>query len=321
MALSKRALLVRAGGLALATAGAAARAQSGPISVLVPFSAGGAVDIVARVMSQQLTRDLGVAVLVDNRTGAAGTIATALVAKARPDGNTLLAFHQGITYNAALYDNLPFDTRRDLAPVAIVGVTGNVLVVPASAPFKTMAQFVAYARAHPGELNYGSAGVGSNGHLAMELLQSAAHIKLTHVPYKGMSQAIADAAGGQIQAVLTTIPAAMPFIQGRRVTPLGTSGLKRAPTLPEVPTIDESGIKGFEYQPWYGFLAPAGTPEPVLERLSKAIVDSARSPDIVKKFAQEGLDVDPVGRKEFAPLFEKDLQRWGEVIHRLGIKG
>lgn len=320
MAITKRTLLVRAGGLALATTHMVSRAQSGPISVLIPFSAGGAVDIVARVIGQQLTQALGIAVLVDNRAGAAGTIATALVAKAKPDGNTLLAFHQGITYNAALYDNLPFNTQRDLAPVAIVGVTGNVLVVPASAPFKTMAQFIAYAKAHPGELNYGSAGVGSNGHLAMELLQSAAGIKLTHVPYKGMSQAIADAAGGQIQAVLTTLPAAMPFIQGKRVTPLGTSGLKRAPTLPEVPTIDESGIKGFEYQPWYGFLAPAGTPEPVLERLSKAIVDAARSPEIVKKFAQEGLDVDPVGRQDFIPLFNKDVKRWGDVIRRLNIK-
>ena len=314
-----------AGGLAgLALAGATGRvfAQTSPnpITIYVPFSAGGAVDIVARIIGQQLTKELGVGVLVDNRVGAGGTIATALTAKAKPDGSILLAFHQGITYNAALYGNLPFDTQRDLAPLAIVGVTGNVLVVPSTAPFKTMREFVAYAKAHPGTLNYGSAGIGSNGHLAMELLQSAAGIKLTHVPYKGMSQAIADAAGGQIQAVLTTIPAAMPFIQGGRVRALGTSGLKRAGALPDVPTIDEGGVKGFEYQPWYGFLAPAGVPEPVLQKLSKAIVDAANDPDIAKKFALEGLDIDPVGRNAFVPLFAQDLKRWGDVIQRLGIK-
>ena len=234
-------------------------AQSKQITIYVPFSAGGSVDIIARIMGARISQKMGIPVLVDNKLGAGGTIATALVAQAKPNGSVILAHHQGIVYSSALSDNLPFNLQTDLTPIATVGITPNVLVIPANSPFKNLADFIAYAKANPGRLNYGSAGVGSNGHLAMELLQSAAGIKLTHIPYKGMPQAVADVAGGQIQAVLTTIPAALPFVQGGTVRALATSGQKRSSVLPNVPTIEELGIKGFYYEPWYGFLAPAGT--------------------------------------------------------------
>ena len=295
-------------------------AQSKQITIYVPFSAGGSVDIIARIMGARISQKMGIPVLVDNKLGAGGTIATALVAQAKPNGSVILAHHQGIVYSSALSDNLPFNLQTDLTPIATVGITPNVLVIPANSPFKNLADFIAYAKANPGRLNYGSAGVGSNGHLAMELLQSAAGIKLTHIPYKGMPQAVADVAGGQIQAVLTTIPAALPFVQGGTVRALATSGQKRSSVLPNVPTIEELGIKGFYYEPWYGFLAPAGTPDADLDKLSAIIVDAANAPEMTKKLTSDGIEVRPLTRQKFIPVFNADIKKWSEVIKALGIK-
>jgi tripartite-type tricarboxylate transporter receptor subunit TctC len=296
-------------------------AQPKQITIYVPFSAGGSVDIVARIMAAQISQKIGMPVLVDNKLGAGGNIATTLVAQSKPNGLTLLAHHQGVVYSSALSDNLAFNIQKDFAPIATVGVTPNVLVIPAGSKFKNLQEFVEFAKANPGKLNYGSAGIGSNGHLAMELFQSAAGIKLTHIPYKGMPQAVADVAGGQIQAVLTTIPAALPFIQGGTVRALGTSGQRRSPVLSDVPTIQEAGIKNFYYEPWYGFLAPAGTPEADLDRLSAIIVESSTSPEISKKFTMDGIDVKPLGRQKFTPLFIADIKKWGDIIKGLGLKG
>lgn len=296
-------------------------AQPKQITIYVPFSAGGSVDIVARIMAAQISQKIGMPVLVDNKLGAGGNIATTLVAQSKPNGLTLLAHHQGVVYSSALSDNLAFNIQKDFAPIATVGVTPNVLVIPAGSKFKNLQEFVEFAKANPGKLNYGSAGIGSNGHLAMELFQSAAGIKLTHIPYKGMPQAVADVAGGQIQAVLTTIPAALPFIQGGTVRALGTSGQRRSSVLSDVPTIQEAGIKNFYYEPWYGFLAPAGTPEADLDRLSAIIVESSTSPEISKKFTMDGIDVKPLGRQKFTPLFIADIKKWGDIIKGLGLKG
>ena len=270
-------------------------AQSKQITIYVPFSAGGSVDIIARMMAAQMSQKMGMPVLVDNKLGAGGNIATALVAQARPNGLILLAHHQGITYSNALSDNLSFNVQKDFAPIATVGVTPNVLVIPSNSQFKNLQEFVEF--------------------------QSAAGIKLMHIPYKGMPQAIADVAGGQIQAVLTTIPAALPFIQGGSVKALGTSGQKRSSVLPDIPTIQEAGIKNFYYEPWYGFFAPAGTPEADLDKLSAIIVESSTSPEIYKKFTMDGIDVKPLNRQKFTPLFIADIKKWGDVIKGLGLKG
>jgi tripartite-type tricarboxylate transporter receptor subunit TctC len=295
-------------------------AQSKQITIYVPFSAGGSVDIIARIIGAQISQKMGMPVLVDNKLGAGGNIATAFVAQAKPNGLTLLAHHQGIVYSNSLSDNLSFNVQKDFAPIATVGVTPNVLVIPSSSKFKNLQEFVEFAKANPEKLNYGSAGIGSNGHLAMELFQSSAGVKLTHVPYKGMPQAIADVAGGQIQAVLTTIPAALPFIQGGKVRALGTSGQKRSSVLPDIPTIQEAGIKNFIYEPWYGFLAPSGTPEADLDKLSAIIVNASNSAEISKKFALDGIDVKPLNRQKFTPLFIADIKKWGDVIKGLGLK-
>jgi len=296
-------------------------AQSKQMTIYVPFSAGGSVDIIARIMGMQISQSMGIPVLVDNKVGAGGIIATSFVAQAKPNGLSILAHHQGMVYSSALSDKLTFNLQKDFAPIATVGFTPNVLVIPSNSKIRNLQEFIEFAKINPGKLNYGSAGVGSNGHLAMELFESAAGVKLTHIPYKGMPQAIADVAGGQIQAVLTTIPAALPFIQGGMVKALGTTGQQRSSVLPEVPTIQEGGIKNFYYEPWYGFLAPAGTPEAELDKLSEIIVESTKSAEISKKFTLQGIDVKPLGRQKFTVLFNTDIKKWGAVIKDLGLKG
>jgi tripartite-type tricarboxylate transporter receptor subunit TctC len=214
-----------------------------PVTLVVAFAPGGTVDIVARTIGQRLTADTGQSFVIDNRGGAAGTIATALVARAAPDGQTLLFHHMGLVFNASLYRALPFDTQKDIAPVAYIGSTPNVLVVNKSLPIRTVKEFLDYARAKPGAINYGSGGVGSAGHLPMELLQSETHVQLTHVPYKGSGPALTDLLGGRIQAMLLTIPAVMPLIGAGSVRAIATSGRKRSPALPDLPTLAESGIE------------------------------------------------------------------------------
>ncbi len=316
MFLKKMIPLVLAFGLISSVAAETART-----TIYVPFTAGGTVDIFARVIAQELSQKSNTAFLVENKLGGGGIIATNTVAKSKPDGQTLLAFHQGIVYNSALSANLPYDLLKDLVPLAIVGFTPNVLVVPSNSSIKTFADFVNFAKANPLVLNYGSAGVGSNGHLAMEMLEASAGIKLTHVPYKGMPQAVADVAGNQIQAVLTTIPAAIPFIQSGKVLALATSGLKRSSVLPQVPTINELGYKGFVYEPWYGFFGPAGLSSESVDKLSALIVTASNNPEIAKKLTLEGIEMRPIGSQKFKKILQDDYLLWGDTINKLGIKG
>src|SRR6202795_2978901 len=207
-----------------------------PVRMLVPFSAGGTVDIVARLLDAKLSADFGQPFIVENKAGAGGTIAASLLAKSPGDGYTLMLMHQGLAFNASLYPDLPYDTLRDLAPIAYVGATPNALVVTLSLPVKTVQEFLAYARANPGRIAYGSGGIGSAGHLSVELLQSLTGTRLTHVPYKGSGPAITDLISGQIQAMLLTMPAVMPYVKGGKVRAIATSGAHRSPALPELPT-------------------------------------------------------------------------------------
>src|SRR6185437_12689436 len=241
------------------------------VKIIAPFPAGGTVDIVARTVGQKLADELHQSFIVDNRGGAGGSLGTAVMAHAAPDGYTIMVNHMGLAFNATLYDNLSYDTLRDVLPVAYVGATPNVLVVTKSFPAKSVGEFLALARAKPGTINYGSGGVGSAGHLPMELLQSATGIKLVHVPYKGNGPALIDLISGQIQVMLATIPAVMPYITSGQLRPLATSGSHRSSALPDLPTLDEAGVKGFDYQPWYAFFAPGGTPPAIADKLHDAI--------------------------------------------------
>lgn len=292
-----------------------------PITVLAPFAAGGTVDIVARILGQKLGQDLGQSFIVDNKGGAGGTIATGMLARAAPDGYTLMVHHVGLAFNASLYDKLPFDTARDVLPLAYIGATPNVLVVTNSLPANTVPEFLALARKSPGSINYGSGGMGSAGHLPMEVLQGSTGVKLQHVPYKGSGPAITDLMSGQIQAMLLTIPAVMPFIQSGKLRAIATSGRKRTPALPNLPTLDEAGVKGFDYAPWYGFFAPAGTPPAVVARLHAAINKVLADPDVVKTLGQQGLEVQTMSREQFAGIVTADIAQWGKTIRALGVKG
>jgi tripartite-type tricarboxylate transporter receptor subunit TctC len=290
------------------------------ITVLAPFAAGGTVDIVARIVNQKLGQELGQSVIVENRGGAGGTIATGLLARAAPDGHTLMVQHQGLAFNASLYDKLPYDTARDIIPIAYIGATPNALVVTNSMPVKTVAEFLKIAKSKPNAINYGSGGVGSAGHLPMEVLQSMTGAKMEHITYKGSGPAIIDLTTGQIHAMLLTIPAVMPNIQSGRVRAIATSGKRRSPALPNLPTLDEAGVKGFEYAPWYGYFAPAGTPLPVVQKLHNTINKVLSDPEIVAKLGQQGLEVQTMTREQFGDLVNSDIVKWGKTIKTLGLK-
>jgi tripartite-type tricarboxylate transporter receptor subunit TctC len=289
-------------------------------TIIVPFAAGGTVDIVARQLAPDLGRYLGDSVLVDNRGGAGGTIATAKLASSNADGKTIMFHHMGFVFNPALYEKLPFDTRKDIVPVADIGVTPNVLVVTNSLPTKNIAEFLAYVKKNPGKINYGSGGIGSAGHLAMEMFEESANFRATHVPYKGSGPAITDLISGQIQAMFMTIAAIKPYIGSGQVRALATSGLTRTPSLPAIPTLNESGLKGFSFEPWYGVFAPAKTPHKALEQINLAVNEALKNPDTQAKLAGQGLEVKPMTMPQFAAMVDADLVKWDKVIRRLNIK-
>jgi len=292
-----------------------------PIRMLVPFSAGGTVDIVARVVGAKLAADLGQPFIVENKGGAGGTIAAAMLAKSAGDGYTLMMMHQGLAFNASLYSDLPYDTLRDLAPIALVGATPNALVVTHLLPVKTLQEFLAYARSNPGRIAYGSGGIGSAGHLSVELLQSLTGTKLTHVPYKGSGPAITDLISGQIQAMLLTMPAVMPYVKGGKVRAIATSGARRSPALPDLPTIAEAGVPGYEYTPWYGMFGPGTLPKPLIARLNSAVNTSLAEAGIREKLAQQGLEVQSMTSDQFSGIVRADVARWGKIIDELGVRG
>jgi tripartite-type tricarboxylate transporter receptor subunit TctC len=289
-------------------------------TIIVPFATGGTVDIVARQLAPDLGKSLGDNIIVDNKGGAGGTIATAKLATSSPDGKTIMFHHMGFVFNPALYDKLPFDTRKDIIPVADIGVTPNVLVVTNSLPAKNITEFLAYARKNPGKINYGSGGVGSAGHLAMEMFEDAGNFQATHVPYKGSGPAITDLISGQIQAMLMTIASIKPYIDSGQVRALATSGLARTPSLPTLPTLNESGLKGFSFEPWYGVFAPAKTPQKTLEQINASVNEALKNPENQAKLAGQGLEVKPMTMPQFAAMVDADLAKWDKVIKRLNIK-
>ena len=292
-----------------------------PIRMLVPFSAGGNVDIVARVVGAKLAADLRQPFVVENKAGAGGTIGVATLAKSPGDGYTLMMMNQALAYSASLYSDLPYDTLRDLAPIAYVGATPNALVVTNSLPVKTVQEFLAYAGANPGRIAYGSAGIGGATHLAVELLQSLTGTKLTHVPYKGAGPALTDLISGQIQAMLVPMPAVMPYVKGGKLRALATSGASRSPALPGLPTIAEAGVPGYEYTPWYGMFGPGMLPRELTARLNTAVNKALADAGLGEKLAQQGLEVHAMTSGEFSEIVRGDVARWGKIIRELGVRG
>jgi tripartite-type tricarboxylate transporter receptor subunit TctC len=292
-----------------------------PLRLVVPFTPGGSTDILARAIAPKLQQALGVNVLIDNRPGAGGSLGAAEVAKAEPDGNTLLMGHIGtLAVNPALYPRLPYDPLKSFAPVAWVARVPNVLVVNAAFPAKTFKDFIARAAANPGKLTYSSGGNGSAAHITFELLKLRTTIFMLHIPYRGTAPSVTDLIAGQVDATFTGAPAVLPHIRSGRLRALAVSSAQRIAALPEVPTVAESGHPNFEADQWYGVVAPAGTPAALVARLNAEINKALAMPDVAQQLATEGAVPTPATPAAFGQLMATELPRWAEVVRAGNVK-
>jgi len=307
--------------VAFATTALAQAYPAKPVRVVVGAAAGGPIDLVARLTTQKLSELLEQTFLVENRPGAGGTIAGEYVARAPRDGYTLfMGSAANLCIAPAMYPKLGYDSIRDFSPVSIVATTSFVLVVHTSVPARSVKEFIALAKAKPGQLRFGSASSGSATHLAAELFKSMAHIDATHVPYKGGSQAIVDVLSGQIDFMFDTIPNSMPHLKAGRLRGLGVSGAQRSVLMRDLPTIAEAGVPGYEAETWFGVLAPAGTPRENVERLSAAAQKAVAGDDLKQRMLGQGLE--PVGNtsEQFARLIRIELPKWAKVVQASGAK-
>lgn len=289
------------------------------VTLVVPFSAGGPTDAMARVLALKLGERLGQPVVIDNRGGAGGGIAAELVAKAPADGHTLFFGTTGtMAINPSLYKKLRYDPVKNFAPVSLMATTMNVLVVSPQIPAKNLAELVALAKTKPGELTYGSAGNGSSNHLSGELLRSSAGIQINHIPYKGSAPAMIDLLGGRLSMMFDTIAQQTQNIALGKVNALAVTGPTRSPLLPNVPTAQEAGLKGFDVTIWYGVLAPAGTPAPVVERLQREMVAVMSTDEMKKRMAADGAEARTTTPAEFAALIKSDTAKWAPVVKNSG---
>ncbi|HZR02998.1 MAG TPA: tripartite tricarboxylate transporter substrate binding protein [Burkholderiales bacterium] len=291
------------------------------IRLVVPFPPGGGTDIFSREIAHKLSDTLKWVVVVDNKPGAGGNIGMDAVAKAPADGYTIgMGQTSNLAINPTLYAKLPYDPLKDLAPIALVADAPLVLVVPANSPFRSVADLVAAAKKKPGEVTFGSPGNGTVAHLTGELFQTAAGIKLSHIPYKGSAQAITDLMGGQVQSYMSSIPTALSHIKGGKLRALAVTSTKRVPTLPDVPTIAEAGYKGFDATTWFGIVAPAGTAPAIINKLNAEVNRVLKAPDLRDKFAAEGGGALGSSPQEFAAMLKSDYAKWGKVVKDANIK-
>jgi len=309
------ALLALAGSvIASAPAAMADDYPSRAVKIIVPFGAGGPTDVYTRAIAEELRKSLHQPFIMENRPGAGTTIGTDLVAKSQPDGYTLLMVSGTQTVNETLYAHKPYQLMRDLVPIAPLIDTDLVLVVHPSVPAKTPGELLALARAKPGTLNYGSSGPGSNYHMAGELLKNLTGVDIVHVPYKGSTGARNDILSGQIQILFDSVPTMAPQIKAGMVRALGTSGKMRSPILPDVPTMAEAGVPGFNATLWVGFMAPAGTPKPIIDKLHDEITKILRRPDIKQAWEKTGATPIVMTQPEFKSFMEAQVAKWADVI-------
>lgn len=309
---------------ALSMAGAGARAQSFPTrppTLVVPFPPGGSTSVMARIIAETMGELLGQQIVVDNRGGAGGTIAAKAFVRAPPDGYTLLLGYSGtIAIGPSLYPNAGFDPRRDFAPIGLIGSAPAVLVVHPSLGVSSIAELLARAREKPGSINYGSAGVGTVTHVAGELFASMARVRMTHIPYRGSGPVMNDLVGGHIPMSFTPIPAAHAQVEGGVLKALGVTSAQRSSLMPDVPTVAEAGLPGYEAVLHYGLLAPRGTPRPLVEQLNKVLRDAIATPEVQKRLAFEGAEPLPSSPEEYAADIDADEAKWARVLTEAGIK-
>ena len=320
-----RPLLVRALvlGVALVAAGACAQAENypnRPIRFILPFPPGGGTDILGRIIAERLGVHLGQPVVVENRGGAGGNVGAEAAARSAPDGYTIVLVAPSLAISPSLYAKLGYDPVKDFAPISLVGTVPNVIVVHPSLPAQTLAEFIALAKSKPGAMNFGSGGAGTSNHLAGELFNIVAGVKLVHVPYKGVNLAMNDVLGGQVQLVVIGIPAAAPHIKAGRLRALAVIAPQRSPALPDVPTAAEAGLPGFDVTTWYGVLAPAGTPRAIVVRLNAELARIMHAPDLQERLAATGTEPLTGTPEQFAHYIAQEIAKWEKVVRAAGLK-
>jgi tripartite-type tricarboxylate transporter receptor subunit TctC len=320
MKLSRRSALALAAACTLATGAFAQAWPAKPIRLIVPFPAGGGTDIIAREVANKVAGS-GYAFVIDNKPGSGGNLGVDAAAKAPADGYTLvLGQTSNLAINPSLYAKLPYDPVKDLTPVSLVASAPLVIVVAADSPYQTLADVIAAARAKPGFLNYATSGNGTVAHLATESFQKAAGIKFTHVPYKGAAQGATDLIGGQVQLYVSSIPTLIGHVKGGKMRAIAVTSAKRADDLPQVPTIAESGYKGFEAVTWFGVVGPANLPKEIVAKLNTDINKALQAADLRKKLGDQGADVSGSTPEQFGKLIRDDITRWGRIVKESGAK-
>jgi len=291
-----------------------------PVRLIVPYAPGGNADIVGRIVAEGLTARLGQQVVVDNRAGGASIIGTQLAANAPPDGYTLLLVASTFAVNPSLAAKLPYDTLKDLTPISLVGQTPQVLAVTPAIPVGSVKEFIAYAKAKPNALNYGSTGVGSTANMAGALLNLMAGIQLVHVPYKGTAQSLTDLIAGHLHVAIPSITSSIAHIRANRIKALGITSAKRSAQFPDLPTLAEAGVPGYQAVIWNGVLAPAGTPRPILDRLSRELASAMRSPEASARYGAMGAETIGSTPEEFARFLRSEIEQYARVIKAAGLK-
>jgi tripartite-type tricarboxylate transporter receptor subunit TctC len=313
-----RLLVISVGATISAQAPAGDAYPSRPIRFIVPFPPGGGNDIVGRVVALKLGEGLGQQTVIDNRGGAGGTIGTDITAKAPPDGYTLLVNNISLAVNHTLFRKLPYDTLKDLAPVSMIGRQPNILVVHPAVPARSLRELLDAARAKPGQMNYGSGGVGTASHLSTEMLKLMAGVDLVHVPYKGLGPALTDLIGGRVDLIISTMASALPHMKSGKVRPLAATTAQRSSFFPDVPTMNEAGVKGYEFSTWYGLLVPAGTPKATVDRLNIETRKALASATVQEQFSAQGLEPAPSSPAQFGAYLRSEVEKWGKVVKASG---
>ena len=323
-AAAKRRFLGVLAGVAAASLVPRTFAQSGypnkTIKIIAPVQPGGGVDLVARTIADRLGRALGQSIIVDNQSGGGGVVGSMATARAAPDGYTLMVGYVGTHGTNPAVRKLPYDAVKDFTPIAMVGGTPNILVVPPSVPVNSLKEFVAYVKANPGKLSYGSSGPGTLTHLAMEQLKVAADLDVVHVPYRGIGPAITDILGGQTQALFPGLAAALPHIKAGKMKPLAVTGTRRHPLLPDVPTFEESGYKGFDGVQWYGIVGPAKMPVPIVKQLNEEINKLLANPELRERLSSEALEPMPMTPEQFGQYMRDDINKWSKLARDRNIQ-